>query len=331
MVTNGQGSDNGSAGSIDPSKIVFISATPETIALKGSGGGNGLSEQSTVIFKVTDRSDNGVPGQGVTFSLSTELGGAALQSSTGTTDTDGNVVAVVNSGALPTPIRVEAVTTVPIIGEVSALSAVLNVSSGVPVSSRFNVYISADQTPCDGNFDTCKMLVAYGFDRFGNPAVDGTTVNFVTNCGGVGRLDSASTGSCVLGESGFGRCSVQWLAGDLNPANPKQCVDGSSIEVMGYTLGEEDFIDNNGNAYFDATAIDLVPAVAPSREREPSLEAGGEPYLDANSDGLHNVGEFFVDWNSNGVRDALTTSSDDLTARPGPYPKTPPPADPPRG
>ena len=45
----------------------------------------------------------------------------------------------------------------------------------------------------------------------------------------------------------------------------------------------------------------LCLPVAPSREREPSLEAGGEPYLDANSDGLHNVGEFFVDWNSNGV------------------------------
>jgi hypothetical protein len=155
-------------------------------------------------------------------------------------------------------------------------------------------------------------------------------VNFVTNCGGVGRPDSASTGSCVLGATGFGRCTVQWLAGDFNPANPTQCVDGSSVVVMGYTLGEEDFIDNNGNAYFDAIPIDPLPAVVPpSRERETSLEAGGEPYLDENSDDLHNVGEFFVDWNGNGARDAVTTSSDDLTLRPGPYPKASPPPEPP--
>jgi hypothetical protein len=31
------------------------------------------------------------------------------------------------------------------------------------------------------------------------------------------------------------------------------------------------------------------------------------------------MGEFFVDWNNNGVWDAVTTSSDDATARPGPY------------
>ena len=332
MSTSGIG-----GGGTDPSKITFVSATPETIALKGSGGGDGLTEQATVIFQVTDSSDTGVPGQAVSFRLSTDLGGVALQDAAGTTDANGNVVAVVNSGSLPTPVRVEARTTVPEIGEIGALSTVLNVSSGVPVNSRFVLFYSADQRECE-DLLTCTYLIATGFDRFGNPAVDGTVVNFVTNCGGVGRPDAPSTGSCVLGDRddiGFGRCEVQWVAGNLDPADGSLClVDDANgveqsvdIQVMAYALGEEDFTDLNGNAFFDAEPIDPVPANAPSRERELNLEAGGEPFLDFNVDGMYETGEFFVDWNGNGVRDAMTTSSDDSTARPGPYPKAMP-ADP---
>ena len=55
------------------------------------------------------------------------------------------------------------------------------------------------------------------------------------------------------------------------------------------------------------------------RQRESSIENNGEPYVDENGNGDYDVGEFFIDWNNNGLRDAVTTSSDDLTARPGPY------------
>ena len=325
MVTNGQGGGGGSGG-IDPSKIAFISTTPETIALKGAGDDSARPEQSAVMFRVSDRSGMAVSGQTVTFNLSAESGGAALESVTGTADADGNVVAIVNSGVIPASIRVEA----RILGSqnagLGALSSELAVSSGVPVSSRFNLRVSADQTACGSSFDLCKVLSVSSFDRFGNPAVDGTTVNFATNCGSVTRLASGDKqSSCSLGEGGLGRCSVQWRASNLNPANTKQCADGSSIKVMSYALGEEDFIDGNGNAYFDA--VDCHLAADPRecgalRKREISLEANGEPYLDANGSGAHEAGEFFVDWNNNGARDAVTTSSDDATARSGPYPST---------
>ena len=325
MVTNGQGGGGGSGG-IDPSKIAFISTTPETIALKGAGDDNARPEQSAVMFRVSDRSGTAVSGQTVTFNLSAESGGAALESVTGTADADGNVVAIVNSGVIPASIRVEA----RILGSqnagLGALSSELAVSSGVPVSSRFNLRVSADQTACGSSFDLCKVLSVSSFDRFGNPAVDGTTVNFATNCGSVTRLASGDKqSSCSLGEGGLGQCSVQWRASNLNPANTKQCADGSSIKVMSYALGEEDFIDGNGNAYFDA--VDCHLAADPRecgalRKREISLEANGEPYLDANGSGAHEAGEFFVDWNNNGARDAVTTSSDDATARSGPYPST---------
>jgi hypothetical protein len=317
MRTNRQGS-----GGVDPSKITFTSTTPETIALKGAGDDNGRPEQSAVMFRVSDRSGRAVSGETVTFNLSAESGGAALESVTGTADADGNVVAIVNSGVIPTSIRVEA----RILGSQNAglgtLSSELAVSSGVPVSSRFNLRVSADQTACGSSFDLCKVLSVSSFDRFGNPAVDGTAVNFATNCGSVTGLNSGEKSSCLLGEDGFGRCSVQWRASDLNPTNPRQCGDGSSIKVMGYALGEEDFIDRNGNAYFDAVnchlAADPGTCGAP-RKRELSLEANGEPFLDANGSATHEMGEFFVDWNNNGVWDAVTTSSDDATARPAPY------------
>ncbi len=78
MVTNGQG---GGSGGIDPSKIAFISTTPETIALKGAGGDSARPEQSAVMFRVTlISSGTAVSGQTVTFNLSAESGGAALES-----------------------------------------------------------------------------------------------------------------------------------------------------------------------------------------------------------------------------------------------------------
>ena len=88
-----------SGSTIDPpSKMIFVSAAPETVALKGSGGATGLSEKSLVTFKVTDSSSAAASGQTITFSLSTDLGGVALDSTSATSDSAGNGVAVVNSG-----------------------------------------------------------------------------------------------------------------------------------------------------------------------------------------------------------------------------------------
>ena len=87
------------SGGIDPSKIAFISATPETIALKGAGGDTRALSNRRSCSECSDRSGTAVSGQTVTFNLSAESGGAALESVTGTADADGNVVAIVNSGA----------------------------------------------------------------------------------------------------------------------------------------------------------------------------------------------------------------------------------------
>ena len=289
MFSSGTGGGGSGA-----SKMIFVSANPETIALKGSGGGSGLPEQAVVTFRVTDSSDNGVSGETVSFTLSTDLGGVALDQASGTTDTDGNVIALINSGTLPTPVRVTAA-----LGDLVVLSDTLNVSSGIPVDSRFSLYRT--NTACSGPTNQagteCPIEIA-AFDRFGNPVVDGTVVNVVTNCGGVGQDGASSTGSCVFGSDGFGRCTVDWVAPEGMPS-ATQCPDGSPVQVMGYTVGEENFVDTDADGYFSTgdTFTDL-----------------GEPFLDENGINGHEPGEFFVDWNSTGSREANTGNKSDAAS-----------------
>ena len=61
------------------------------------------------------------------------------------------------------------------------------------------------------------------------------------------------------------------------------------VEVIAYTDGAEDYVDNNGNSVFDikdGAIIDLT-----------------EPFADENESGAYNVGEYFFDTNKNGIRD----------------------------
>ena len=76
--------------------------------------------------------------------------------------------------------------------------------------------------------------------------------------------------------------------------SPTECPDNSAVRVLAYTLGEEDFTDNNGDGYFS--------------EGDTNADAEEtEPYLDSNSNSEHDVGEFFVDWNKNEQHDQSTT------------------------
>ena len=282
-----------------PTKLTFVSASPTTIALKGSGGGSGISEQSTVTFKLTDSSDKPVAGQTINFTLSTDLGGVCLEAgsnqcgatSSATTSSDGSVTAQVTAGTLPTPVRVIAS-----YSDLEVTSDTLTVSSGVPAASRFSIYVASTQGSCTAtpaNPGDCTKLEIQAFDRFGNPAIDGTVVQVTTNCGGVG-LDgqSSGTGSCELGVEGFGRCAVTWVAPEDWNQGSRSCTAGVG-RVLAYAIGEESFTDTDGDAYFSAGDLHVEE---------------DEPYLDSNSNSAHNDGEFFVDWNENGQRDTPNTS-----------------------
>ncbi|WP_435219523.1 beta strand repeat-containing protein [Luminiphilus sp. nBUS_07] len=287
-------------------RLLFVSAAPTTIAIKGSGGGAGTQETSIVSYQVLDSEGAGVAGAAVQFTLTTDLGGVALETATDTTDAQGIVRAVVESGTLPTPVRVKACLTndcndpsYPLV-----LSDTLTIAVGVPVASRYNIYKSPT-IPCTGATDTagtvCTLEIA-AFDRTGNPVVDGTVANVVSSCGGVGQSgDDGSTGSCVFGAESFGRCIVEWVAPE-NMVSPTECPDNSAVRVLAYTLGEEDFIDKNGDGYFTSDKID-----PDKHEFQPDKDDKGEAFLDLNDDDKLEAPEsFFVDWNNSGMREPNT-------------------------
>ncbi|HUN25003.1 MAG TPA: Ig-like domain-containing protein, partial [Steroidobacteraceae bacterium] len=105
--------------------IQFVSATPTSIGLKGTG----LNETSTVIFKVLDSTGGPVNGATVNFSLDTTVGGLSLAPASGVTAADGTVQTVVSSGTAHTTVRVTANITSPAL---STQSSQLTVTTGLP-------------------------------------------------------------------------------------------------------------------------------------------------------------------------------------------------------
>ena len=255
--------------------IQFVSATPSNIALKGTGGA-GLSETSTVIFKVLNSVGGVSPNQDVTFALDTTVGGLSISPSTAKTDASGLVQTVVQAGTIPTPVRVSATVTGT---SIATQSDQLAITTGIP--SQKNVSLSIETVNpeawrIDGVTDPVTVRIA---DRFNNPVPDGTAVTFTAEGGSIG-------GSCTTVD---GACSVDWVSQDYRPGS-----DGR-VTIIASVSGEESFIDTNGNGEFDDA--DVFPSA-------PLANDLSEAYRDDNENGGYDSGEFFVDYNKNGVHDA---------------------------
>ena len=184
------------------SNIEFVSATPENISLKGVGG----TESSTVVFRVLD--SNGIPvsNQDIDFSLSTDVGGIALSPVSATTNLQGEVQTVVNSGTVHTSVRVKA----SINGsspEIFTQSNLLVISTGIPDQDSFSLSASVFN-PEGWNLDGEEVsITARLADAFNNPAPDGTAVTFTTEGGSIEP-------SCV---TTAGVCSVTWTSQNPRP------------------------------------------------------------------------------------------------------------------
>lgn len=118
------------------SSLAFISATPETIFLKGSG----FTESSSVIFEVRDANGSALPNVSVSMRLLTLTGGVTMEGGTAdvvrASDAQGRVTVRVNSGTLPTPVRVSAT----LVGTaISTVSSNLSVAVGLPSQINFSL------------------------------------------------------------------------------------------------------------------------------------------------------------------------------------------------
>ncbi len=255
-------------------QIAFVSALPQNIALKGTGG-PGRQESSTVAFKVLDKNGNPAAGQLVDFALTTSVGGLTRNPVSSTTGADGMVSTVVAAGTINTPVRVTATLTGTTI---STLSDQLVVSTGVPDQNSFS--LSTATYNVEGmNHDGCDAPVGSTVrvslaDHFNNPAPDGTAVSFTTKGGTVdascltGLVNTTLTNGTVITQKGIpGQCSVRFCA-----ANPRP--DNGRITILAYALGEESFIDTNGNNLYDS-ATGRCDVLDTSSEKCQDL---GEPF-----------------------------------------------------
>jgi hypothetical protein len=272
--------------------IQFVSATPTTIGLKGTG----LGETSTVIFKVTDSTGGARSGVTVSFALNTTVGGMSLSPTTATSASDGTVQTVVSSGTVHTVVRVTASIASPAL---STQSSQLTVTTGLPASAAFSIAVGvANYGGIGSNLLACPNVEGWDIDgvtvpvtvqladRYNNPVPDGTAVAFYTNGG---HID----GSCTtpLTTSGDGSCKVTWTSANPRPAlnsdSPSLLAAGRAT-VLATTIGEESFTDVNGSGFWQTG--------------DPFVNLG-EPYADANENGVHDPDEYFLDFNQNGRYD----------------------------
>jgi hypothetical protein len=121
------------------------------------------------------------------------------------------------------------------------------------------------------NYDgVTTVLTARLSDHFSNPTPDGTTVNFVAEGGQM--VSSCSTTS--------GACSATMTSAAFRPANGR-------VTVLAYAVGEESFNDVDGDGLADLVPNELVDANGVSTD----------------------MGEAFVDFNENGIRDTIAGSA----------------------
>ena len=258
--------------------IEFVSATPTTIGLRGSG----QTETSTVVFRVRNASGGPVPQQDVNFSLNTTTGGISLSPVTGKTDDTGTVQTVVRSGSAHTSVRVTATTTDPTNSAVlSSQSEQLTITTGIADQDSFTlspVCANVNALTVDG---TVVALTARAADRYNNPVPDGTAVAFTTEGGSI-QGDCKTVG---------GACSVNWTSQNPRPVSFGSADNGPRAgrsTIVATAIGEESYTDADGDGLFDAAEAFLdLP----------------EPFVDVNGDGVRQSTETFLDFDSDGTYD----------------------------
>ncbi len=323
--------------------IQFVSATPEHIAIKGAGS-EARPESATVVFKVLDSNGLPVSNTDVSFALSSMIGGITFSPAQGTTNLQGLVQTVVNSGTVPRPLRVTASidNTDP---EIATQSSELKISTGIPDQDSISLSVD-NKAPNAWNYDGSEVTVTARLaDAFNNPPPP-TTVYFTTEGGSIETLGS----SCLTDDNGA--CSVTWrsqyprpeghIIGDEN--NPDQVPEvdntmgqkyGGRVTILATTIGEESFPDLNGNGRFDECEMAaFIGGIGKPCNADGSINTSGaditytgldvsgqpydlpEAYIDHNEDGFYNPGqedpseqdggqlEELTDFNENGIYDA---------------------------
>ncbi|MEO8602312.1 MAG: hypothetical protein ABI629_07045, partial [bacterium] len=213
--------------------VAFVSAQPTQIGVRASG----LSEQSVITFKITDVASNPVRGLPVTFTV-TAIGGESVSPLMAITDDAGLVRTTLTSGTRATSVQVIAQVDANLDGtpDLFAQSTQVKIVGALPVQTRFSVAPAKLNIAGRVRFGLEDVVSAFVNDRFGNAVPPGTSVSFTTN--GASIVDPEPTGS-----NGVANATLL-SEGQVPPTG--------IVTIVGFTRGEEGFLDNNGNGIFDA-------------------------------------------------------------------------------
>ncbi|TWX56214.1 beta strand repeat-containing protein [Colwellia hornerae] len=222
----------------DSGSIEFVSATPESISLKGVGG----IESSTVVFRVRDTNGNVVANKDVDFSLNTEVGGIDWSPKAAKTDSNGLVQTVVNSGTVHTSVRVRAELAED--PSIFTQSNLLVISTGIPDQDSFSLSASVFNPEAWDIDGTEVTIIARLADAFNNPAPNGTAVAFTTEGGSI-------EDSCVTTD---GVCSVIWTSQNVRPEGQElgEINDGPTL-IKSTTKINKGFDFTSKNIVFSVT------------------------------------------------------------------------------
>ncbi len=280
--------------------IEFVSITDssdneiQTISLQQGTASSEAPQSANVTFLVKDEIGNPMSGVQVDFSLTTTIGGLSITPSSADTDGDGYVTVTVNSGNVPTQVRVTATVNNT---QISTVSDRLVVSTGLPDQNSFSMSIETFN-PLAWNVDGVEVDVTIrAADHFNNPVPDGTTIYFTTEGGNIDP-------SCQTTD---GACTVQWESSNPRPEGiGHESRDGRST-ILAHAVGEETFTDLNGSGLYE--------------ESSDTFEDLPEAFLDVDEDGVYDSGfeEFFdfdEDWDyddGNNMFNGILCSEGDCT------------------
>jgi hypothetical protein len=276
--------------------LSFVSATPSSIRIKGSGG-TGSTESSLVTFLVTSANGQPTAQQQVDFSLDTVIGGLtfanalANQPSKASSITNANGLATVRvqAGTVPTPVRVTASATDKDTNDIiTSQSEQLTVNTGLPQQLGFSIAASTFNPEAAAYNGEKVTITIYASDSFGNPAPDDTTVNFTAEGGQIEPSCLTKNGSCF----------VTWTS-----TAPR--VSDHRITILAYALGHETFFDTNGNNQFDAADGGAITnACVNSNNLAIACTGNGMDIETYHNSGFSDLGDAFRDDNETGVYEA---------------------------